>query len=293
MGKSGSMNANEVAQDDEISLFDLWGKLRDGWRYVVGGAALGLVGAAVAIVAQPPKYEAVAIVQVGQVGQYTFAPLGQVMAAPSLPVEPATQAVERMKTPSFQSTVASRIGNHPWIDDLQRSSGATAKYLSSQVVKATVGPGTVPLIELKATADSPENAKKIADGAVFELSRRHTEIARPMIEKMQLDLTIAKERLASAEKELEAVNKLVANAGVKDDRFTQLALMTSLRVEKEAELFSQRQLIFGIEAVFVGDKPVSPKKTLLLALGLIGGLLAGVVSAFFVDASQRSKQKRA
>ena len=33
----------------------------------------------------------------------------------------------------------------------------------------------------------------------------------------------------------------------------------------------------AIEDVFVSDKPVSPKKALLLALGLIGGLLAGVV----------------
>lgn len=31
------MNENEMAQDDEISLFDLWEKLREGWHYVVGG----------------------------------------------------------------------------------------------------------------------------------------------------------------------------------------------------------------------------------------------------------------
>ena len=37
------MNENEMMQDDEISLFDLWEKLRDGWRYVVGryGAWVG------------------------------------------------------------------------------------------------------------------------------------------------------------------------------------------------------------------------------------------------------------
>ena len=83
--------------------------------------------------------------------------------------------------------------------------------------------------------------------------------------------------------------------------------MTGLRVQKASELFAQRQAIVAletalsapatqptkaIEAVFVTDKPVSPKKTLLLALGLIGGLLAGVVAVFFVDAWQRAKRER-
>ena len=38
------MNENEMVQDDEISLFDLWERLRAGWRYVAGGTAIGLLG---------------------------------------------------------------------------------------------------------------------------------------------------------------------------------------------------------------------------------------------------------
>lgn len=301
------MDENDMVQDEEISLFDLWQKLQYGWRYVVGGAVIGLLGAALAITLIPPKYEAMAVVQVGQLGQFKFAPLGQVEQLPSLPVEPATQAVERMKTPAFQLSVAERLGSQTWIDALQRSSNAATANLSPQVVKATIGQGALSLIELKATSDSAENAKKIADAAVFELAQRHSEIAKPMIEKMRLDLTIAKEKLASAEKELEGLNKLVANAMVKDDRFTQLSLMTSLRVQKEAELFSQRQMVIAletalnapatqpakaIEAVFATDTPVSPKKGLLLALGLVGGLFAGVISVFFVAAWRRAKEGR-
>ena len=55
---------------------------------------------------------------------------------------------------------------------------------------------------------------------------------------MRPDLAIAREKLTSAETELEALNKLVATAGIKDDRFTQLSLMTSLRVQKEAEVLA-------------------------------------------------------
>ena len=63
------MNANDMIQEEEISLFDLWDKLREGWRYVAGGTAIGLLGAGLALTLIPPKYEAVAVVQVGQTGQ--------------------------------------------------------------------------------------------------------------------------------------------------------------------------------------------------------------------------------
>lgn len=301
------MNENEMLQDDEISLFDLWEKLRDGWHYVVGGTVLGLAGAVLAIFLIPPKFEAVAVVQIAQVGQISYAQLGQLMIFPSLNVEPATQAVERMKTPAFQTTVAQSLGNQVWLDDLQRSASATAKYISLQPIKATSAQGASSLIELKANGASSEDAKKIADASVKELAKRHSELAKPILEKMHSDLKIAKEKLVSAERELEGINKLVASAGVKDDRFTQLSLMTGLRVQKESELFAQRQAIVAletalsapatqatkaIEEIFVTDKPVSPKKTLLLALGLIGGLLAGVVAVFFVDAWRRAKESR-
>jgi uncharacterized protein involved in exopolysaccharide biosynthesis len=298
------MNENELAQHDEISLFDLWRKLQNGWRNVAGGMAVGVLGAGLAIALIPPKYEAIAIVQVGQVGQVSQG--GQGGLVTSQPVEPPSQTIERMKTSAFQLGVAEKLGSQPWIDSLRTSANATASYLSLQIVKSTLA-GTSPLIELRAKGDSAENAKNVATVAVSELADRQAEIAKPMIDKMRLDLMIAKEKLASAEKELGGINKLVANAGFKDDRFTQLSLMTTLRVQKESELFSQRQMIMAletaltapatqpaktIEAVFVTDKPLSPKKSLLLALGLIGGLLGGVITTFVKDAWGRAKEAR-
>lgn len=306
------MNQIQRAQNREMTAFDLWQKLRAGWRHVVGGAAIGLLVAGLVIVRTPPQYEAVAIVQVGQIGQ--IGPIGQangpLSLAPSLPVEPPANAVERIKTAAFQSGVAERLGNQAWIDALRSSSSASGpKYLSAQVLKSTVDPRglSVSLIELKATGDSVEDTKRIAEEAVAELARRHTEIARPLIEKMQVDVAIAKAKLASAEKETESLNKFVTNVGVKDDRFTQLSLMTSLRIQKEAEFLNQRQIISMLEAalrppatqsakaieeIFVSDRPVSPKRALLLALGLIGGLFAGVVSVFASDAWRCVREAR-
>ncbi len=300
------MNQVQLTQDQEMTVFDLSQKLRGGWRHVVGGGAIGLLLAGLGIVLTPPRYEAVAIVQVGQIGQLS----GTLSLAPSLPVEPPANAVERMKTAAFQSTIAEHLDDQAWIDALRASPSSGTKFLSAQVLKTTVDPraaASLSLIELKATGDSAENAKKAAEEAVSELARRHSEIAKPLIDKMQVDLMIAKAKLASAEKETESLTRSVANVAIKDDRFTQLSLMTSLRIQKESEFFNQRQIISVLEAaasppatqpsgaiepVFVTDKPVSPKKGLLLALGLIGGLFAGVVSVFASDASRRARAER-
>ncbi len=286
------MNENDMSQDDEISLFDLWEKLREGWLAVVGGAVLGIAGAVLAIFLIPPKYEAVAIVQVGQVGQ-----VGQ---ATPLPVEAPAQAIERLKSPSFQIEVAKTLGDGDWLSELEASPAAT-RVLTMQVMK------TAPVIELKASGKSPEQAKAIADAVIQELAKKHAEIAKPMLDKMQSGLGIAREKLASAERELEGLTKMSAGAGVKDDRFTQLSLIASLRVQKEAEIFGQRQNILAyetallppatqpakpLEPVYAGSKPVSPKKTLLLALGGIGGLLVGVLWVFMSDAWRRAQISR-
>jgi len=302
------MNENEMMQADEISLFDLGTKLRDGWRYVLGGTVLGVAGAGLAIALIPPRYEAVALVQVGQVGQVgQVAQLGLVGQVSSVALEPTQQVVERMKTPTFQAAVARGVGNQSWLESIARADGSASGYLTPSVAKATMGQTAAPLLELKAKADSSEAARAIAEMAINELSKRQAELARPALERMQGDLHIAKERRKSAEVDLESLGKLVSVAGIRDDRFTQLSLMNSLRLQKQSELFFQRQMVAALEAalgapatqpakameaVFASDKPISPKKGLLLALGLIGGLLAGVLWVFLTDAWQRARSQR-
>jgi len=300
------MNENELMADDEFGLFNVWQTLRAGWRHVIGGVVIGVIGAGAMIMLTPAKYEAVAVIQVGQVGQVgQLGQLGQDQVV-SRPVEPASQTIERMKTSAFQLGVAEKLGDQAWIADLRASANATGKYISPQLMKGTIA-GPSPLIELKTTSDSAEYAKRIANASVLELANRQAEIAKPMIDKLRLDLTIAKEKLGSVENELDGINKLVANVGVKDDRFTQLSLMTTLGVQKKSELFAQRQLISAletalmppatqsakaIEEVFVTERPVSPKKGMLITLGLIGGLLAGVVSVFVNGAVRRATGNR-
>jgi len=290
------MNNNELMKGDEISLIDLWDRLRSGWRHIAGGALVGVVGAGLAITVLPPRYEATAVVQVGRVGQAT-------VPTSSMPVELVTQAIERMKTQSFQMKVAKSLEDQKWIDDLNNSVSATNKYIKLDIIKSTAG-SAFALIELKAYGKSAEYARKIATVTISNLSMEQLKLGKPAIDKLQYDLNVSKEKLISTEKQIENLYKSMTNIEVKDVRFTQLSLITELRVKKEYEYYNLKQVISSIEFalavpftqpagaledIFVTDRPVSPKKALLLALGLTGGFLAGVMSVFVADAWRRFK----
>ena len=294
------MNENEMMQDDEISLFDLWEKLRDGWKAVVGGTVLGIAGAVLAIFLIPPKYEAVAVVQIGLIGS----PGKEIQGANSVAVEPPSQAVERMKTPAFQRKAAAMADDQAWQENLATAGSAGTDDLRPQVIKGTIAQGQTPLLELRAIGRTPETAMRKAEVSIAQLASAHTEMAAPPLAKMKAELNVLKGKLAIAESESARLSKMASATGGIEERLSPMALMDSVRGLKEVEL---RQSILGletalgvpatqptkaIEEIFVSAKPVSPKKTLLLGLGLIGGLLAGILWVFGSDAWRRARAAR-
>lgn len=275
------MNERELLQDDEISLLDILEALKQGWRWLLGSVVLGGIGAGVFLVPATPQYEAIALVQVGQIS-------GQ-------PVEPQVKAVERVKSSSFQLKVAEALGDVAWQDSLRRGAGKAT--LSLQAIK-----NNPDLMELKAISDSVLNARKIAEATIFELAKKHAELAAPTLARMKSDLAMVQERLVKVEAELDVLLKSTSSVSVRDDRFTQLSLMASLREQKKWEIFGLRQQILqlnaslsepstqpvrAIEPVFVPERPVSPKRGLVLALGLVGGLMFGGISLIVRNALKK------
>ena len=295
------MGRTENFAEEEISLFDLFEKLRGGWRWGLGGIVLGVLVAVVLLFVAPEQYEAVAVVQVGQVGQVgrgTQVGIGGQVT--SVPAEPAAEAVERMKSSAFLFAVAKAADDQRWMAALQNGRGPS-------VLSVVLSKGTSQLIDLKVKADSQEAAKKILGAAIQVLAKRHAEITKPAVDRLNHDADLAREKLKRAESELERLNKLTIGVGVTDERFAQISLITDLRVKKEAEIFQQRQMLsdlngalstpntlpaHAIEEVFVSDRPVSPKKGLLLAQGLVGGLLVGVASVFVSCAWRQARGRR-
>jgi hypothetical protein len=294
------MNENEMLQEDEISLFDLWEKLREGWLVVVGGTVLGIAGALLAIFLIPPKYEAVAIIQIGLIGS----PGKEIQGANSVAVEPPSQAVERMKTPVFQIKAANAADDQEWLENISRVGMGGTDDLRLQVIKGTVAQGQTPLVELRATGRTPEVAKKKAEVSIACLASVHADMAAPSLAKMNAELKLLKEKLVISESESVKLSKMASTTGGLEERLSPMVLLNNVRGLKDAELrqnilalemalsIPATQPTKAIEETYVSARPVAPKKSLLLALGTIGGLLAGILRVFVADAWRRAKTAR-
>ena len=279
------MSGTQATEANEISLFDLLEKLRRGWVFILGGVLSGLVASTVAIILVSPKYEAVAILQMGKVA-------GAVVEEPPL-------VVERLKSPALLSEIAQKLNDDDWLDDINHGRGGN--ILTAMVPKATPS-----LVELKIKGKSEDAAKKIAQIATELLIKRQNELSKTTLTKIHFDLDVAKEKLESVQEEVAALSKAVNSFQMKDTQFSQAALLTSLRLQKEAEMFGLRQTVNNLEIsllppatqsakvledIFASKMPVSPRKTLLLGFGLFGGFLLGVMLLFFADAWKLARER--
>lgn len=283
------MNGIELMQvEDEVSLFDLWEKVRGGWRLVVGGTVLGAMIGCLAIVMVAPKYEAVSTLQIGMIA-------GKEMEA-------ATTTLERFKSSAFLLEAATLAGVEKLFERISLGDSGGGDFVKAQLVKGTA------LIELKTTGNTTESARKLNDVLIQQLVQRHEDLGAPLKEKLKSDIALTKEKLKTVEQELSELSRLSNVTTSKDAQFSPVSLLVSQKIQKQSEVFGLRQQLTNmelmqiapatqktqaIEAPFVPVKPASPKKTLLLALGLIGGLLLGIVTVFVRDGWIRARQARA
>ena len=283
------MNNNEMMQsEDEISLFDLWEKLREGRQFVLGGACLGGLVAGLALVIITPKYEATSTLQIATIA--------------GKEIEPATTTLERFKSSPFVVEAAKQAGMEAVVEQIGLGDGVVGNYVKAQLVKGTS------LLELKTSGDTPESSRKLNDVLILQLERRHEVLGAALTEKLASDVALTKEKLKTVEQELAELSRVSYVNNPKDAQFSPVSLLMSQKIQKQSEMFGLRQQLTNlelmqlppatqktqaIEAPFVPAKPVSPKKALLLALGLIGGLLLGVLTVFIRDGWLRAKQARA
>lgn len=277
------MNQGEPMADDEISLFELFEQLRNGWRTVAGGLLVGVLGAGAAIALLPAQYQASTLIEVGQVN------------AAGLEVPAVT--VERMKSPAFVLEVAQQSG----IEVADATDAA--KRLSASLQR------NAPLIEVKTTGASRDEAIRLAESAIKLLHDKHMQLFEPRVKQLRSELDVTREKLGIVESELAVVDKTMAEAGRQGARAAALPyeLLTSLRVQKATEAISLRQAIVGynaallppatrptdtVEGVYASRRPVSPRKALLLALGAVGGLLAGTLLVFLANGWRNAQRER-
>ena len=284
------MSGTEYFKEDSISLFDLWDKLRAGWRWVIGGLLMGAGGAWALLAVIQPLYQASVSLEAGKVA-------GEV-------IEDVSTMVDRLRSPSFILDVAKDVGDEQWATKIR--SGLGSQVLMAQVQKSLNPATESKIVEVKVRARSPEYAQRIAENAIAKVIKRQNELSAQALEKIRFDLAVAKERLVKSEQDLAIWNKTLGATAMKEERPSQVALLTTIMAQKQSEIFSSRQSVFSmeisllppltqparvLEAIFVSQQPVSPNPALLMALGLVGGLLFGVMSVFVFSAWRQARER--
>lgn len=271
----------EHFERDEMSLQDLWRVLIDQRRWLFGIVTLCVFLAFVGVLITRPKWEATAVIQIGQVG---LPGIGQ----GSQLIEPSVRAIERMKMKSFENDVL--ISLKIPVEDENPLASLFRRSLSLKAL------GTTDLIQVKVRGDSPDQAASWAQAVVDRLKNVHERLAQPTIDRLRKQQAELKKQMKSIEEEranfLKIVSKSSETSG--DSRFSENLLLSNLLLQKNAELrdFEMRRLAAEeqltsvrtyptslIDVVYVPEKPVSPKKLLMLVLAAILGLFLGVVVA--------------
>ena len=257
------MIETEHFEQDEISVRDLWRVLINQKKWVIGIPILCVLLAAVGVSMAKPKWEATAVIQIGQVGS---SGVGQTIQL----IEPSVRAIERMKIRSFGDAVLEKLQI-----PLEEGNSVAALFRSTLLLKAL---GTTDLIQVKIRANSRDKAESWAQAVVDRLKDVHEKLTQPTIDRLRKQQTELKKQMQLIEAErsnlLETVSKTSERSG--DGRFSTNLLLSNLLLQKNAELrdFEMRSLAVDdqltsirafptslVDRIYVPENPASPKKT--------------------------------
>ena len=256
--------------DHEISLLDILHFLKSAWKAI---AIFGLIGITLSIVylaTTPKQYEATAQIAMAQIGAVNnnnnLNPLG-------VNIEEPTLLIARLSTPtSFDPKTINACG----LEGKPDAGAALVKGIKLAPLK-----GLANVVELKTVGASPEAALSCAS-AVFELIKTaQTQIVSPYIEKVELTLADDKDRLEKAKELLSKADKSGSAMGAvylstRDEiRF----LLDEITALKNVVTSNESRVTRLVAPIYASDAPITPKKRMVLAAGLFGGLFLGLMIA--------------
>jgi LPS O-antigen subunit length determinant protein (WzzB/FepE family) len=253
-------------QDDEISLTEIIDFLIDSWKTIVAVGVLGLLSAVAYLFVTPSQYEATAQIRMAQIDSgNTTNPLGTNLEDPNT-------LMARLKLPTAFSEKEVQACK---LEKLKFPTEA----LANSVVKLTAVKGVASLVELKIRGESKEAALTCAQ-AIFEIIKdSQHDIMKPYIEeaktlllKYQVRLNDSQSVIARADKSGQAMSAAyLANRDelkFLSDETIRLNAIIAAGDTRHTKLVSP---------IYASDKPVFPKKTMSLVLGLLAGLFMGLL----------------
>lgn len=261
----------QVAEvDDEISIWELLEALMAGWRWWVGGAAVGLLAAIGFLGLTPAKYEATAVVQPATIGAAVGSMLTANPASPANPAEPLAQTLERLKLVSFYSD-----------DEVKACQTVSAQNLAGDVKASIVKSNS--LLSISYRASSAELAKACMSEIVGRLTAFQSTLAAPLIKELTDQQAATKQQIDDTVQFLAQHEKSLATAPTGAVLLTlrreELMKLQKLDREQRIQLTEPlTQPMKLLEPIYAADQPVSPKRLLTAGAGLMGGLMVGLLA---------------
>jgi capsular polysaccharide biosynthesis protein len=253
-------------QDDEISLKEIIDFLIESWKTIAAVGVLGLLSGITFIFVTPSQYEATAQIRMAQIDSgNTTNPLG-------VNLEDPNTLISRMKLPTAFSEKEVQACK------LEKSKFPT-EALANNVVKLTAVKGVASLVELKIHGESKEEALACAQAIFQNIKDSQHDIMKPYVEeaktlllKYQVRLNDAQSIIARADKSGQALSAAyLANRDelkFLSDETIRLSAIIAAGDARHAKLVSP---------IYASGKPVFPKKTMSLVLGLLAGLFLGLL----------------
>lgn len=273
------MTEIEYIKSDEMSLQDVWRVLLTQKAWLFGVPSIFMFLAVIGVMIVKPKWEATAVIQIGQSG------VGQV---PQL-IEPPVRTIERMKMKSFEDDVLTSLKLALEPGDL-----VAELFRSSFSQKAL---GTTELIQARVRGYSADQATTLAGAVVDQIKAVHEELILPTIDKLNKQLAELKKQMKMIQDERENLSKIVSTSAARSgySNFSENLLLSNLLFQKNAEFrdFEMRRLVVEeqltlirkypttlVGRIDVPERPASPKKLLVVVLAAIIGLILGIIIAF-------------
>lgn len=256
----------QLTERDEISLWSLWLFIRGRWPWLVMGLLSGVVAAIMYTTMITPAYESHTTIQVGKVRD-----LGLIEDVDVL----LMQLMEQYGPESGDGVVRKM------------------PYLK----KAAKPPGRNNILGLTAVGDSPEQARDLLVEIVRKLIQRHQQIYSDAVRPVQRRLEAVDGQIRRLAAQGAELGGLIAR--LKDSQPMQASLIAMERSHLYRDLNDlerdrvalQQQIIKPysnpsevIVQAALPREPASPKKLILVLVGIVLGLTLSLVAIFFREA---------
>lgn len=137
------------------------------------------------------------------------------------------------------------------------------------------------MVELRAFGSTPQEARACAQAVIELIKTTQAQISAPYIDGAKVKLSDYEQRLKNAKEMLTRGDKpgQAMSVGYQSVRDEIHYLFSEIAALKNQVIINQSLATRLVAPIYVSDAPITPRKRMTLAAGLLGGLFLGFLIA--------------